>query len=150
MRYIKYTLGIIWATLALILILALFPGLRTMSEGLSKAPFMKIHPRYTGGEITDSVKKSDHTLYIHRPVFNGLVKERMLGFVQIDWHGNIPDKISDTIDYNFDTIPDFIINIDTRNNITDLKKISAYVYDCSVSTPTSFGWVIRVNVANIK
>jgi len=150
MRYIKYTLGTIWAAIALILILILFPGLRTISEGLSKAPFMKIHPMYTGGEIIDSVKKSNRTIYIHRPVFNGLIKERMLGFVQIDWHGNIPNVINDTIDYNKDTIPDFIINIDTRNNITDLKKISAYVYDCGVSTQTSFGWVIRVNVVNIK
>lgn len=146
MKKIKIIAGIGWAFLCLILIIMLFPGLNNLSVSASKLPFMKINPRYTGGEIANQMITESCTLNIRKPVFNGLLKERNRGFVQIDWRGNIPDKIVDTIDYDLDKIPDFCIFIDRDLSKTVLDPFNSKVRDISISTPTSYGWAVRVEL----
>ncbi len=55
MKNVKIIAGITWAFLGLILIIILFPGLNSYSVSVSKLPFMKINPRYTGGEIAKQI-----------------------------------------------------------------------------------------------
>ena len=146
MKKAKIIAGISWAFICLILIIILFPGLNSFSLSVSKLPFMKLNPRYTGGEIADQVISKSCTLDIRKPVFNGFLKERNSGFVQLDWHGNIPEIIKDSIDYNHDGIKDFRVLIDRKNSKTVLEPIDRKVKDVLISTPTSYGWAIRVGL----
>ena len=146
MKKVKIIAGISWAFFCLILIIILFPGLNSFSLSVSKLPFMKLNPRYTGGEIADQVLSKSCTLNIRKPVFNGFLKERNLGFVQLDWHGTIPDIIKDSIDYNHDGIKDFCVLIDRKNSKTVLDPINRKIKGVLISTPTSYGWAVRIGL----
>ena len=146
MKKVKIIAGISWAFFCLILIIILFPGLNSFSLSVSKLPFMKLNPRYTGGEIADQVISKSCTLDIRKPVFNGFLKERNLGFVQLDWHGTIPDIIKDSIDYNHDGIKDFCVLIDRKNSKTVLDPINRKIKGVLISTQTSYGWAVRVGL----
>ena len=146
MKKVKIIAGISWAFFCLILIIILFPGLNSFSLSVSKLPFMKLNPRYTGGEIADQVISKSCTLDIRKPVFNGFLKERNLGFVQLDWHGTIPDIIKDSIDYNHDGIKDFCVLIDRKNSKTVLDPINRKIKGVLISTQTSYGWAVRIGL----
>jgi hypothetical protein len=146
MKKIKIIAGITWAFICLILILILFPGLNSFSTSAAKLPFMKINPNYTGGKVAREYVTEKCTLVVHNPVFDGLLRERAKGFVQVDWKGNLPEKFIDTIDYDSDRIPDFIIKIDRTSSKTDLNQINSKVIGVGISTPTSYGWAARINL----
>ena len=146
MKKVKIIAGISWAFFCLILIIILFPGLNSFSLSVSKLPFMKLNPRYTGGEIADQIISKSCTLDIRKPVFNGFLKERNLGFVQLDWHGTIPDIIKDSIDYNHDGIKEFCVLIDRKNSKTVLDPINRKIKGVLISTPTSYGWAVRIGL----
>ena len=146
MKKIKIIAGITWAIIGLILIIILFPGLNNMSASAARLPFMKINPNYTGGEVIQQLISTSCTLDIRKPVFDGLFRERNKGFVQIDWRGNIPDEITDTIDFNLDKILDFRITINRPGSKTLLYPLNSKVLDLAISTPTSYGWAVRVNL----
>jgi hypothetical protein len=146
MKKIKIIAGITWAFAALILIIVLFPGLNSFSSSVARLSFMKINPNYTGGEVAGRVVSEGCTLVVRKPVFDGLIGERKNGFVQIDWRGTLPDKINDTVDYNLDGIPDFAIYINRKEFITDLHPVNPSVKNIETSTPTSYGWAVRVGL----
>jgi hypothetical protein len=146
MKRIKIIAGISWAFVGLIVIIILFPGLNSFSAATARLPFMKINPNYTGGEVVHQIVEDACTLDIHRPVFDGLFGERHKGFVQIDWKGDIPENITDTIDFNNDLIPDFKVNIDRLNSRTSLDALNRKVTGMAVSTATSYGWALRVRI----
>jgi hypothetical protein len=146
MKKVKIIAGISWAIFCLILILILFPGLNSFSGSVSKLPFMKLNPRYTGGEIANQVIQERCTLDIRKPVFNGFLKERTSGFVQLDWHGTIPEMIKDSIDYDHDGNMDFCILVDRKNSKTVLDPINKKVKGVVISTPTSYGWAVRIGL----
>jgi hypothetical protein len=146
MKKLKLIAGIIWAFLGLILIIILFPKLTDFSKVLAGEPFMKINPRYTGGEVAFREVNQACTLEVRKPVFNGLFRERKKGFVQVDWKGKIPERFTDTIDYDQDKVPDFIVRIDRTIPETSLKPLNNEVENIGVSTPASFGWVVRINL----
>jgi hypothetical protein len=146
MKKIKIIAGITWAFLSLILIIVLFPGLTGFSASVSKLPFMKIHPRYAGGEVEKQIVTQSCTLDVRKPVFKGLISDRKTGFVQLDWRGTVPAEIKDTIDYDFDGNPDFCIQVDTKTSKTEMYPINKKVKGLGISTPTSFGWAVRVSL----
>ena len=146
MKKIKIIAGISWAFFCLILIIILFPGLNSFSVSVSKLPFMKLNPRYTGGEIANQIIVESCTLDIRKPVFNGFLKEKNSGFVQLDWHGTIPNTIKDSIDYDHDGNKDFCIFIDRKDSKTILYPINKKVISVLISTPTSYGWAVRVEL----
>ena len=146
MKKLKVIAGITWAFFSLIMIIVLFPGLTGFSTSLSKAPFMKIHPRYSGGEAQKQIIAENCTLVVRKPVFKGLVGDRKNGFVQLDWSGTLPVVIADTIDYDQDGIPDFYIEVKPEVHKTDLKAFTGKVRDVGISTPTSYGYAVRVNI----
>jgi hypothetical protein len=146
MKKIKIIAGIFWAFLCLILILILFPGLNSFSGSVARLPFMKINPNYSGGEVARQIVSGNYSIDIRKPVFDGLIKERVHGFVQVDWRGNIPDEIVDTIDYDLDNIADFRILIMKKENKTEISSFNRKVGELLISTSTSYGWAIRVEV----
>lgn len=146
MKKMKIIAGISWAFLGLIMIIILFPGLNMFSVSVSKLPFMKLNPRYTGGEIANQMITASCTLNIRKPVFDGFLKERNTGFVQLDWHGTIPELIKDTIDYDHDGNKDFCILIDRKDSKTAVDPFSKKVKGVLISTSTSYGWAARVKL----
>jgi hypothetical protein len=146
MKKAKIVMGLIWAFAGLIMIVILFPGLRGFSKGLATLPFMKINPRYSGGIVAFSEIMPSCTLVVHKPVFRGLWKERTNGFVQVDWRGNLPEIISDTIDYDMDGSPDFAVIINTVESRSELVSLAGMVENINISSRVSYGWALRVNL----
>lgn len=147
MKRFKIIAGITWAFAGLILIIILFPGLSGLSRSMAQMPFMKINPNYTGGEIAFRDSVSGYVTEVRDPVFAGLWKERKHGFVQLDWRGGIPEKISDTIDFDRNGKNDFHITINTITSETDIQAMDEKVESLNVSTATSYGWAVRVNIS---
>jgi len=146
MKKIKIFTGILWAFAGLIVIIVMFPALNGLSASVSRLPFMKIHPRYTGGEAAYQLVEKSCTLNIRKPVFDGFFGDRKTGFVQLDWLGTLPEVINDTIDYNKDGVKDFSVIIDRKNSKTDLVSVNNMMEKIEVSTPTSYGWSVRVGL----
>lgn len=146
MKTIKIIAGITWAFLCLILIIILFPALNPLASATSKLPFMKINPNYTGSYVVKEIMKENYSINIRKPVFSGLIGEKKNGFVQIDWRGKLSSIIIDTIDYNDDSKKDFIVQIDTLNAQCKIVPLNPKVGEIAISTKTSYGWAIRVNV----
>jgi hypothetical protein len=146
MKKLKIIAGITWAFLCLVLILVLFPGLNSFSGSVSKLPFMKLNPRYSGGEVAKQIVAESCTLDVREPVFNGFFGERNKGFVQLDWRGTLPETIKDSIDYDNDGIKDFCIIINTKDSKSVINPFNSKVKDVIISTPTSYGWAIRVGL----
>lgn len=146
MKTIKIIAGLAWAFLCIILIIVLFPALNPLANNVSGYPFMKINPRYSGGEIVREINKEDYTISIHRTVFDGLISNRKNGFVQIDWRGKLPQHINDSIDFNNDNQKDFVVGIDTTNAKSNITALNPNVREIEISTKTSFGWSIRVGL----
>jgi hypothetical protein len=146
MKKLKIIAGISWAFIALILIIILFPGLNSFSVSVSKLPFMKINPRYTGGVVANQMITENCTLDIRKPVFDGLFRERNSGFVQIDWRGSMPENIKDSIDYDQDGNKDFYISVNRKASKTELVPLNEKVRNVVISTPTSYGWSARIGL----
>jgi hypothetical protein len=146
MKKVKIIAGICWAFLCLILVIILFPGLNSFSVSVSKLPFMKLNPRYTGGEVANQMITESCTLDIRKPVFNGFLRERNSGFVQMDWHGTLPEMIKDSIDYDHDGNNDFCVLINRKDSKTVLDPFNRKVKGVLISTPTSYGWAVRVEL----
>lgn len=146
MKKIKIIAGVAWALICLLIILGLFPGLNHLSSSAAKLPFMKINPNFSGGETVRQAITDNCTLNIRRPVFDGLIKEREKGFVQLDWRGIVPEKINDTIDYDSDGIADFHIAVDRNSSLSDLDPVNPGVTKILLSTATSYGWSVRIGL----
>lgn len=146
MKKLKLISGVMWAVLCLIIVLALFPGLNAISGSVARLPFMKINPNYTGGEVARHIASANYSTDIRKPVFDGLIGDRRKGFVQVDWRGEIPEILNDTIDYDLDGKPDFRIHISKSQSKTEIEPVSSKVGKLLVTTPTSYGWVVRVEV----
>ena len=146
MKKVKIIAGITWAFLCLIMILVLFPGLNSFSGSVSKLPFMKLNPRYSGGEVAKQIVEESCTLDVRKPVFNGFFKDRKNGFVQLDWHGTLSEIIKDSVDYDNDGINDFCITVYTKDLKSAVEPFNGKVKDVLISTPTSYGWAVRVGL----
>jgi hypothetical protein len=147
MKKVMIIAGISWAFICLILIIILFPKLNSFSVSVSELPFMKINSRYTGGEVANRIIADRCTLDIRKPVFNGFLKERKSGFVQLDWRGEIPEVIMDSIDYDGDGNKDFYISINRQESKTLLDQFNKKVRNVDISTKTSYGWAVRVGLS---
>jgi hypothetical protein len=141
-------LGFVWAVLCLIIVLVMFPGLDSCSRQVAKLPFMKINPNFSGGDTAATICYENYTLNIHEPVFAALIGESSRGFVQLDWtwKDSIPVAISDSIDYNMDFAPDFIIGIDPSTERYQIEALNDVVKGIGASARTENGWIVRVDL----
>jgi len=146
MKKVKIIAGICWAFAGLILIVILFPGLNGFSSSVSKLPFMKLNPRFTGGDVSRQIITEKCTLDIRKPVFNGFLKESNSGFVQMDWRGSVPEMIKDSIDYDNDGKKDFCISVNRIESKSGLEVFNSKVKTILISTPVSYGWAARVGL----
>jgi len=147
MKKIRIIFGITWAVLCMLLVIILFPGMNNLSASAARFSFMKINPNYTGGEIAREFIRENDTLRIRKPVFSGLLHDRKTGFIQVDWRGKLPPVLKDTIDFDFDSRPDFCVVIDRESRKSQIIPFSPGVGSVRVSVPVSYGWAMRVNLS---
>src|SRR3974377_695109 len=82
-------IGYTWAFLCFAVVLATFVGLNSWEHGLVRATGLHISPRFSGGEVRQTIEHGSYQTLVHRLVFDGLISDRATGFVQIDW---VPEK----------------------------------------------------------
>lgn len=72
-----------WAILSIFLLLGSFMFGQQLQELLMKAPFMRIDPSFSGGEVESTINQGAYTINIHQKVFPALIGEGSEGFRQI-------------------------------------------------------------------
>jgi hypothetical protein len=126
-------LGYIWAAAALAMMLFLFGGSGFWQDILFTRPGVIVSPRFTGGEIQQTLTHPDYRTQIHEPVFDGYFGETKNGFVLIDWasESELPQIIDENIDYDNDGNTDFKIHLDTVANTIEMQAFSNKVKSVS-------------------
>ncbi len=140
----------LWAIACFLLIPVTFIKNDTLAVHLSKLPFMKIHPKYSGGKENRSYLRNGLHITVNKPVYAGLRGRNSDGFVQVRFIGipELPSSIDETIDYDFDDQPDFKVSINTMDGTTELKKLSSGVKSLAISSKVKNDWVIRIKISN--
>ena len=72
-----------WAILSIFLLLGSFMFGMQLQDLLMKAPFMRIDPSFSGGEVESAINQGAYTINIHQKVFPSLIGEGSEGFRQI-------------------------------------------------------------------
>ena len=72
-----------WAILSIFLLLGSFMFGMQLQDLLMKAPFMRIDPSFSGGEVESTINQGAYTINIHQKVFPALIGEGSEGFRQI-------------------------------------------------------------------
>lgn len=116
MPRIKTIIGYFLAALALPVVLATFMGLEFWSHNLASSTRITISPWFSGGEVIRTIDHERYQTLIHCPVFDGLLKERKEGFVQVDWAplSGLPGLIKEDIDFDGDGRKDFLVELDAQ------------------------------------
>jgi len=155
MAKLKSVLGYTWAVVCFLIILATFFGNQKFSQALSRAPFMKINPLYSGGEVEETVDHLTYKTLIHRPVFEALIGESAEGFVQVNWvfmkgggFEDLPNPIVEKVDFDLDEKDDFEINLNTQTGDASLIAYNSSVVSVLLTSKLSDGWVARINLLN--
>jgi hypothetical protein len=140
----------LWASLCIILIPVTFIGNNGLARQLAKLPFMKVNPIYSGGETDRSYNHDSLTITINKPVFEALIGESAMGFVQVRFSAadKLPDNIAEEIDYDNDGKPDFSVSIDTNTGNTGFESLNKDVLSLLVSSKVYDEWIIRIKLIN--
>ncbi len=150
MKKIKQILGYLsysWALAACITCPILFIFLGYISHNAAKLPFMKIHPRYSGGEVAQDYEKDGVRWIIQRPVFDGLIAERPYGFVQVKLLSPQAPSAEQLLDIDMDGNTDLGLQIQDKG-APSLRKVSPNVTGINSWAKSSDGWIIRVGLQN--
>ena len=100
-----------WAILSIFLLLGSFMFGMQLQDLLMKAPFMRIDPSFSGGEVESTINQGIYTINIHEKVFPALFGEGSEGFRQI------------TVIKNDSTINDYNIEPFAADSLTTIKIV---------------------------
>jgi hypothetical protein len=142
------SIGYIWAGCGVIAVIAIFVC-GNLPHAVAGLPFVKLHPRYSGGEIVETIADNGTKWTIHRAVFDGLVSERQSGFIQIDVEtGGKPVALERAIDWNHDGKPDFTLKIpDDLKGAPTIESAAPEIAGVWQWAKTKTGWIVRVGIA---
>jgi hypothetical protein len=148
MKKLKLIPAYIWAAACLLLVPITFVRNNDLAVQLAKLPFMKIHPKYTGGMEKRSYLTNGLLITVYEPVYNGITGKGSRGFVQVKFSGTgqLPGTIHELIDYDFDGNPDFSVSINTANGTTSFEKMNRQVNSLRISAKVKNDWVVQVNL----
>jgi len=113
--------------MAVPIVLVTFMGMNFWAEKLVAFTGLEVSPWFTGGQVLYTVQHDQHLTLVHRPVFDGLIRERRDGFVQIKWQPNevlLPMLIDEEIDFDTDGRNDFRIKLNTETNEAELQAFN--------------------------
>jgi hypothetical protein len=148
MKKLRIIPAYIWAAICFILIPITFIKNDALAEKLALLPFMKIHPRYSGGDERIAYISNGLHISVFEPVYSGIRGKGPDGFVQVKFAGTnkMPSIINEAIDYDLNGNPDFKVSINTSDGATTLEKLNNRIQSIQVSSKVNDYWVIRVNV----
>jgi hypothetical protein len=148
MKKLRIIPAYIWAAVCFILIPITFIKNEALAEKLARLPFMKIHPKYSGGDERIAYINNGLHISVFEPVYSGINAKGSDGFVQVKFAGTniIPATINEAIDYDLDGDPDFKVSINTANGATTLETLNNHVQSIQVSSKVKDYWLIRVNL----
>jgi len=148
MKKIRIIPAYIWAAACFILIPITFIKNDALAEKLARLPFMKIHPRYSGGDERIAYINKGLHITVFEPVYSGIKGKGSDGFVQVKFAGTnkMPGTINEAIDYDLNGDPDFEVSINTSDGVTTLEKLNNHVQSVQVSSKVKDYWLVRVNV----
>ena len=108
-----------WAILSIFLLLGSFMFGAQLQDLLMKAPFMRIDPSFSGGEVESTVNQGAYTINIHQKVFPALIGEGSEGFRQI----TVIKNDSTITNYNIDTFEaDPNTTVKVVDNVPEITK----------------------------
>lgn len=144
---LKAILGYIIAVLTLFVVLATFIGNDFFARKFIDITSLKVSPLYTGGEISKVISLKDCQIKIHKPVFQGLFSDRSNGFVEVDYESkNMPQIISQSIDFDGDGKIDFSIKYDIKNNKSEFEALNKNVVSLNGVYKIKSGYAIKVDL----
>jgi hypothetical protein len=124
-------IGLAWALLCLVVVLATFVGLNFWDQALVQATGIHVSPRFSGGEIRQTIEHGSHRTLLHRLVFDGLIADRAAGFVQIDWvpqeGRTLPSVLEEEFDVDGDGTVDIRVRLDTSAGKAELLQRTSWV-----------------------
>jgi len=147
-RIVKY-LAYAWAFMTGLIVLATFMGMEPLAGLLVYVTGLHVHPIYAGGEVTQTINHGDYLTFLHRPVFDGLVRERDTGFVQIRWQpkdANLPELIDEQIDFDQDGKTDLRIQLNTVTNAATLDPLDGRIMSADKAIKAQNTRILRVNL----
>jgi hypothetical protein len=149
MSRIVKSLAYAWAFLAGPIVLATFFGLPAFTGKLVEVTGLHVHPVYSGGEVVQAIDHGHYQTLVHRPVFDGLIRERNTGFVQIQWQpkdANLPELIDEQIDFDRDGKADLRIRLNTDTDATILDPLDSRVLSADDVIKVQDARILRVNL----
>lgn len=148
MKKLRIIPAYIWASICLILIPVTFIKNDVLAEKLALLPFMKIHPKYSGGDERIAYINNGIHISVFQPVYNGIRGKGREGFVQVKFAATntMPSAINEAIDYDLNGDPDFSVSINTADGATSIEKLNSHVQSVQISSKVKDYWLIRVNV----
>jgi len=134
-----------------LVVLVTFMGMNFWAERLVAMTNLKVSPRFTGGEVRETVDHGTYLTLIHRPVFDRLVREASDGFVQVVWKSEspLPGTIIETVDYNHDGKADFLATINTETLETHITPYTTQVKGLESALKIKKGVAIRVQLIKL-
>jgi len=152
MRRMRAGMGFTWALCMPLVVVAIFFGLQQWSDLFAELPFMKIHPRHSGGEVVQGIFADGVRYELHRPVFDGLIADRDSGFMQIDViPTGVRKSVDHSFDWNWDGISDFQIRIGSRDDaVPESESYSSQCGPIETFAKTENGWILRIRMTNFN
>lgn len=149
MSRIVKCLAYAWALMAGPMVLATFMGMEFFAGKLVGVTGLHIHPIYAGGEVARTIDHEGYQTLLRRPVFDGLVRQRNTGFVQIEWRpgdANLPELIDEKIDFDQDGKVDFRVQLSTNTDTTTLDPLDSRVLSADKAIKVQNVRILRVNL----
>jgi len=154
MSRLKSVLGYAWALAALPIVLATFIGLNSWARGFAELTGLEISAWFSGGKTAQTVAHEGYVTTVHEPVFQGLIGETKKGYVQVKWTpsagASLPNQLSDSIDFDGDGTPDFIVVLDTGSDRAELEPLTPLVLGVREVLNLGSERAVRVNLLNPK
>jgi hypothetical protein len=152
MKKIKAAAAYTIAFLMTLVVLATFMGMNFWAEKLVAMTNLKVAPKFSGGEIRNTIDHGTYQTLIHRPVFDGLFCETSHGFVQVVWRplAHIPETIEEAVDYDHDGKTDFIARLNTETLETQITPCTPQVKALERTTKLKEGILIRVQLTKSR
>src|SRR5512143_203424 len=148
MSKLKSLLAYTWVLLATPIVLATFMGSSRWSALLVSTTGVKISPWHVGGDVMRETPHAGYRTVLRRPVFDALIGQRSIGFVQVEWlpaeGASLPGRVREDVDYDGDGAADFSVELDTALNRATVTAHSPRVLGLEHVYKTSPERVIRV------
>lgn len=114
MEKLKQAAGYFWAAAAFLAAFAAMASHESLGEKIA-ATGLTISPVFSGGEIARTLDRRGYSVFIHRPVFDALLREKREGFVQVDWGPAeaLPARFRESLDLDGDGKEESVFELDT-------------------------------------